>query len=259
MEPVCSHPANVLRRATPMRCGRKRLEVADDEGNAGAETPRRPCGRGRQVERLRSMSFVRWERASRRCHAARSKRCTPDGNLRRRPRPTTPNVSAAHPLTSAPRDAMVVRRPPIGPPCRSAGAAPRSPPRRPRFHSSGCPRRAGRTHGSHYSIRQAAYDLRKLRGKRLVLKPGRTRRYHVPEIAARTIAALLTLRDKVIGPLIAGIRTPRQGRPPKNWTTIDRDYETLRREMETLLDDLGIATKGTTTSTTNCRSRLATL
>ena len=76
-----------------------------------------------------------------------------------------------------------------------------------------------------YSVRQGAYDLRKLRGKQLVIKPGRTRRYHVPDIAARTITALLTLRDKVIAPLIAGIRTPRQGRPPKNWTTIDRDYE----------------------------------
>jgi len=110
-----------------------------------------------------------------------------------------------------------------------------------------------------YSIRQGAYDLRKLRGKQLVIKPGRTRRYHVPELAARTITALLALRDKVIGPLIAGIRTPRQGRPPKNWTTIDRDYETLRREMQTLLNHLGIATKATATSTTNCRSRLATL
>jgi hypothetical protein len=104
-----------------------------------------------------------------------------------------------------------------------------------------------------YSVRQGAYDLRKLRGKQLVIKPGRTRRYHVPELAARTIAALLTLRDKVIGPLIAGIRTPRQGRPPKNWTKIDRDYETLRREMQTLLNDLGIPAKGTARSTTNCR------
>jgi hypothetical protein len=110
-----------------------------------------------------------------------------------------------------------------------------------------------------YSIRKGAYDLRKLRGKQLLIKPGRTRRYHVPEIAARTIAALLTLRDKVIAPLLAGIRTPRRGRPPKNWTTIDRDYETLRREMQTLLNDLGIATRGTATSTTICRSRLATL
>ncbi len=34
--------------------------------------------------------------------------------------------------------------------------------------------------GEHYTVRQAAYDLRKLRGKGLVRKPGRTRRYHVP-------------------------------------------------------------------------------
>ena len=70
-----------------------------------------------------------------------------------------------------------------------------------------------------YSVRQGAYDLRKLRGKQLVVKPGRTRRYHVPELTARTIAALLTVRDKVIAPLIAGIRTPRRGRPPKTGTT----------------------------------------
>jgi hypothetical protein len=111
----------------------------------------------------------------------------------------------------------------------------------------------------HYSVRQGAYDLRKLRGKQLVIKPRRTRRYHVPETAARTITALLTLRDKVIAPLIAGIRTPRQGRPPKNWTTIDRDYETLRRNMQTLLNHLAITTKATAASTTICRSRPATL
>jgi len=110
-----------------------------------------------------------------------------------------------------------------------------------------------------YSVRQGAYDLRKLRGKQLVIKPGRTRRYHVPELAARTITALLTLRDKVIAPLIAGIRTPRRGAPPKHWTTIDHDYETLRRDMKTLLTDLGITTRATAASTTNCRSCLATL
>jgi len=31
-----------------------------------------------------------------------------------------------------------------------------------------------------YTVRQAAHDLRKLRGKHLVVKPGPTRRYHVP-------------------------------------------------------------------------------
>ena len=92
-----------------------------------------------------------------------------------------------------------------------------------------------------YTTRQDAYDLRKLRGKQLVIKPGRTHRYHVPGDAARIITALLTVRDKVIVPLISGIRTPRRGRPPKRWTQIDRDYETTRLDMQTLFNDLGIS------------------
>ena len=67
------------------------------------------------------------------------------------------------------------------------------------------------------------------------------------------MAALLTVRDKVIAPLIAGIRTPRRGRPPKTSTNIDRDYETLRRDMQTLFNDLAISTNATTLSTTSCR------
>ena len=93
-----------------------------------------------------------------------------------------------------------------------------------------------------YTTRQAAYDLRKLRGKQLIVKPGRTRRYQVPQDAVRTIAALQTLRDQVIAPILAGVRRPGPGRPPKTWTRIDRDYETLRSDMRTLLQDLGITT-----------------
>lgn len=65
-----------------------------------------------------------------------------------------------------------------------------------------------------YSIRQAAYDLRKIRGKQLIHKTGRTRRYHVPPDAARTFTALLTLREHVIAPILAGVRSPRLGRKP---------------------------------------------
>jgi hypothetical protein len=91
-----------------------------------------------------------------------------------------------------------------------------------------------------YTIRQGAYDLRKLRGKGLAVKPGRTRRYHIPPEQARTIAALLALRDQVIAPILAGVRSPRRGRKPAHWTRIDRDYETLRTAMQALFDDLGI-------------------
>ncbi len=98
------------------------------------------------------------------------------------------------------------------------------------------------TGNTDYTVRHAAYDLRTLRGKELIIKPGRSRRYQLPSPAARTIAALLALRDHVIAPILTGIRSPRMGRKPATWTRIDRDYETLRINMQTLLHDLGITT-----------------
>jgi hypothetical protein len=93
-----------------------------------------------------------------------------------------------------------------------------------------------------YTLRQAAYDLRRLRAKQIVVKPDRTRRYHVPGDAARTVAALLTLREHVIAPILAGVRRPGPGRPPRTHTRIDRDYEHLRAGMRTLFTDLAINT-----------------
>jgi hypothetical protein len=96
--------------------------------------------------------------------------------------------------------------------------------------------------GTDYTIRQAAYDLRKLRGKHLVTKPGRARRYQLTPQAAGTIAALLALREHVIAPIIAGVRSPRRGRKPSTWTPVDRDYETIRIDMQHLFNNLGIIT-----------------
>ena len=79
------------------------------------------------------------------------------------------------------------------------------------------------TSDADYSIRQAACDLRKLRGKQLVDKPARTRRHRVPALAARTIAALLTLRNQVIAPILAAVRSPRMERKPAHWTRVDHD------------------------------------
>ena len=70
--------------------------------------------------------------------------------------------------------------------------------------------------------------------------PAEPARYHVGAPAARTIAALLILRDQVIAPILAGIRSPKMGRKPAHWTPVDRDYEQIRIHMQTLFNDLAI-------------------
>jgi hypothetical protein len=92
-----------------------------------------------------------------------------------------------------------------------------------------------------YGTRQAAYDLRKLRAKGFVLRIAKSHRYEVPPDGLRTLAALVVLREHVIKPLLAGVRSPHQGRPPKSWTPLDHHYQTLRVDMQRLFTDLGLA------------------
>ena len=55
------------------------------------------------------------------------------------------------------------------------------------------------------------------------------------------MTALTVLREQVIAPIIAGCRVPRRGRPPTTWTPVDRRYESMRREMVALFDEVHIA------------------
>jgi hypothetical protein len=40
-------------------------------------------------------------------------------------------------------------------------------------------------------------------------------------------------------------RSPRMGRKPSIWTAVDRDYEQIRIDMQTLFSDLGLSTVAT--------------
>ena len=85
-----------------------------------------------------------------------------------------------------------------------------------------------------YGLRPAAYDLRKLRGKELVAKPGRTRRYVVPEPGLRTLTALVVLREQVLRPLLAALAQPLAGtpvtrKPGRSMTTTRRSASTCTR------------------------------
>jgi hypothetical protein len=92
-----------------------------------------------------------------------------------------------------------------------------------------------------YTNRQAAYDLKKLRAKDLITKIGRSRRYQVAQPGMRAITALLVLREHVIEPLLASVRTPGRSPKPSTLTPIDQHYEHLRLDMQPLFQELGIA------------------
>jgi hypothetical protein len=92
-----------------------------------------------------------------------------------------------------------------------------------------------------YGTRQAAYDLRKLRAKGFVRRIAKSHRYEVPPDGLRTIAALVVLREQVIKPLLAAVRTPHQGCMPTTCTPLDAHYQTLRLNLQQLFADLGIA------------------
>jgi hypothetical protein len=98
----------------------------------------------------------------------------------------------------------------------------------------------GRTMAT-YNARKAAYDLRKLRGKALVQRIAKTRRYRVRRPGISTLAALLILREKVLKPVLAGVCRPKRGRPPKTIHPLDIHYQTLQREMLSTLQHLKLA------------------
>jgi len=92
-----------------------------------------------------------------------------------------------------------------------------------------------------YSPRQAGYDLKKLRGKQMVQRLGRTRRYEALPQGLKTLTALVVLRHKVIQPLLAASTQPRSACGTLNPTPIDHYYGKLRTEMLGLFHELGIA------------------
>jgi hypothetical protein len=91
-----------------------------------------------------------------------------------------------------------------------------------------------------YSARQAAYDLAKLRGKKLARRKEKSRRYVSDLSGVRTMCAYLLLREKVIKPLLAGVVHP-TGRPPKLLNPLDAHYVTLREELNRTFETIGLA------------------
>ncbi|MGO9272900.1 MAG: hypothetical protein ACLQOO_22135 [Terriglobia bacterium] len=90
----------------------------------------------------------------------------------------------------------------------------------------------GGTAPGEYGPRQAAYDLKKLRGKEMVCKRGQSHRYQTTPEGARSLTALWVLRDKAIKPLLASACQFKRGRPPQSrlgWISITTPSGTIAK------------------------------
>ena len=92
-----------------------------------------------------------------------------------------------------------------------------------------------------YAPRQAAYDLKKLRGKQLVERVDQTRYYLATTTGLNAIAALVTLREKAIRPLLAAAQEIQPSCGSQNPTALDGHYETVRVAMAAIFKELGLA------------------
>ena len=93
----------------------------------------------------------------------------------------------------------------------------------------------------HYGPRQAAYDLKKLRGKRIVRRIGPTRHYEPLPSGLRAMTALVVLRNKAIKPLLAAVQPLYPTRGPHNPKPIDHHYQTINLAMQGVFHELGRA------------------
>ena len=94
---------------------------------------------------------------------------------------------------------------------------------------------------SDYGARRAAYDLKKLRGKKIVRRIGRTRRYESLPKGLRAMAALVVLRNQAIKPILAAAQELRPSRGAQNPQPLDTHYDTIRTAMRGVFQELGLA------------------
>jgi hypothetical protein len=92
-----------------------------------------------------------------------------------------------------------------------------------------------------YGPRRAAYDLKKFRGKQIVQRIAKTRRYESMPDGLKAVTALVVLRDKAIKPLLAAAQQLRPPRGAQNPTTLDTHYAAIRVAMQGVFQELGLA------------------
>lgn len=91
-----------------------------------------------------------------------------------------------------------------------------------------------------YGKRQAAYDLKKFRGKALVERIPGTRRYQATLSGLSQMTAFLVLRDKVLGPMISAAGKEPKVIPIEDQNDLNACYRRMQAQMLEVFDHLGL-------------------
>jgi len=91
-----------------------------------------------------------------------------------------------------------------------------------------------------YTPAKAAYDIRKLRGKGLVIKTEKSRKYKTTKKGIETIIAVLVLTQKTIPTILSSINKNTISNNPEEMQDIDRIYLNIRNEIKEIQQQYGL-------------------
>ena len=92
-----------------------------------------------------------------------------------------------------------------------------------------------------YTQRHAAYDLTKLRGKGIIGRIGRSRRYQIDLPRYQTACAAVLLHEQVFTPVLSGVAHHRSAEDRPSQHALDQQYDTLRCALFATMQAVGIA------------------
>jgi hypothetical protein len=102
--------------------------------------------------------------------------------------------------------------------------------------------RLDKTQAKNYSPGKAAYDIRKLRGKGLVKKEGKSRKYKTTKKGLDIIIAVLTLTQKTIPTVLSSINKKVIAANPVEMQEIDKIFMNIRNEIQEIHQIFGAKT-----------------
>jgi hypothetical protein len=84
---------------------------------------------------------------------------------------------------------------------------------------------------TNYTPAKAAYDIRKLRGKGLVEKIGKSRKYKTTKKGMDTIIAILSLTQKTMPTIFSAINKNTMSDAPEEMQNLDKLFLNIRRDI----------------------------